>query len=711
MGMSSKAQNICYGVVAAIGLILIIVSMAGFAYFPPLIQSQVFENLDLTDTESEGYKNFMAPPVPLYMSFNMYHVVNPEDIKNGSKPILEEIGPFVYREKREKRDPELSPDGCSITTAQYKSYHFDPEKTNELCPSCGDARTTNVTLINAAYVGILQFIREGFTKELADRCVLGMCLNDNLQQMIDRISCAVHHSKWSTSFAVFGDGYNYPDCERPLKPDPQWEVFKDDLFVTVSVDDFLFQGYHSGAIQIMQQELIGRWGLDDPTSDVYVDPFSPLALFNWTYPLIRKPYVLQWSNETNGVNETLSFAALNTKNDTINNEHYEIDTGKCGPRSEDNWWLRDPNEADNEMINYMQIKQWGPKAGRLNYSITPDVLCHDNETTCFDNPLEGGPYDDFGWWTQNNGYQCFNDSTHRRDFCYDSNDQMQNHNNICNWPRGTDGQQFHPYVDKDERLFIFQTDICRSLYMDYKEDVEFKGVKSYKFVVPKEALDVSTEYNLGFCKEVQRGVIEKTKFKDGSGGQEYHTVDWDACVEYESFQENPEDSKINIEACKNQTGYDRSHDCKAGILDISKCMEGAAVTISSPHFYQSDPALWQMFENMSNPDETPEKYETFMYVEPYTGAALSLHKRLQFNIPLHRDSHSAFMGDLWEEHSLFPMFWIEEFADLDDAYQETLNDMLIKPLKIIDGVQWTLFAVGVVMVIVAAILFAIKCCK
>ena len=70
----------------------------------------------------------------------------------------------------------------------------------------------------------------------------------------------------------------------------------------------------------MQQELIGRWGLDDPTSDVYVDPFSPLALFNWTYPLIRKPYVLQWSNETNGVNETLSFAALNTKNDTINNE-------------------------------------------------------------------------------------------------------------------------------------------------------------------------------------------------------------------------------------------------------------------------------------------------------------------------------------------------------------------------------------------------------
>lgn len=48
------------------------------------------------------------------------------------------------------------------------------------------------------------------------------------------------------------------------------------------------------------------------------------------------------------------------------------------------------------------------------------------------------------------------------------------------------------------------------------------------------------------------------------------------------------------------------------------------------------------------------------------------------------------MENLWEEHSLFPMFWIEEYGDLDDTYKETLDDMLIKPLKIIDGVQWTL---------------------
>ena len=46
--------------------------------------------------------------------------------------------------------------------------------------------------------------------------------------------------------------------------------------------------------------------------------------------------------------------------------------------------------------------------------------------------------------------------------------QLLNNTNTCNWPRGTDGQQFHPYIEKKERLWIFQTDICRSLYMDFQ---------------------------------------------------------------------------------------------------------------------------------------------------------------------------------------------------------------------------------------------------
>ena len=62
----------------------------------------------------------------------------------------------------------------------------------------------------------------------------------------------------------------------------------------------------------------------------------------------------------------------------------------------------------------------------------------------------------------------------------------------------------------------------------------------------------------------------------------------------------------------------------------------------------------------------------------------------QFNIPLHKDKHSAYMDNLKEDHYLFPMFWIEEFADLDNDYKEKLNDMLYKPINLIAAGQWTL---------------------
>ena len=61
-----KSAICCFLALAFIGIILIAVSMAGFAYFPPLIQSQVFKNLDLADLESEGFKNFVSKNTEWY---------------------------------------------------------------------------------------------------------------------------------------------------------------------------------------------------------------------------------------------------------------------------------------------------------------------------------------------------------------------------------------------------------------------------------------------------------------------------------------------------------------------------------------------------------------------------------------------------------------------------------------------------------------------
>ena len=57
---------------------------------------------------------------------------------------------------------------------------------------------------------------------------------------------------------------------------------------------------------------------------------------------------------------------------------------------------------------------------------------------------------------------------------------------------------------------------------------------------------------------------------------------------------------------------------------------------------------------------------------------------------MHKAKDAAFMTNLWQDDALFPMFWIEEFADLDDNYKDTLDKMLGTPLKVVDAAQWTM---------------------
>lgn len=76
------------------------------------------------------------------MKFYFFNVTNYEDLlagttDNGGKPILEELGPYTYREDRIKQDlnwtDELSKGHLAF--GQYKSYTFLP---SESCEGCSE---------------------------------------------------------------------------------------------------------------------------------------------------------------------------------------------------------------------------------------------------------------------------------------------------------------------------------------------------------------------------------------------------------------------------------------------------------------------------------------------------------------------------------------------------------------------------------------------
>ena len=62
--------------------------------------------------------------MPVFMKLRFLTVTNPAEVSNGAKPKLKELGPFAYRETREKRNI-LEVDGDKIHYASYMDYTFD----------------------------------------------------------------------------------------------------------------------------------------------------------------------------------------------------------------------------------------------------------------------------------------------------------------------------------------------------------------------------------------------------------------------------------------------------------------------------------------------------------------------------------------------------------------------------------------------------------
>ncbi len=135
----------------------------------------------------------------------------------------------------------------------------------------------------------------------------------------------------------------------------------------------------------------------------------------------------------------------------------------------------------------------------------------------------------------------------------------------------------------------------------YQEESSLMDIPSYRFVLPYRALQANTTFNLGFCMEVERD-----------------EADWNQCA-----VPDPSDPEVlNLTACN--LG---SRSCPDGLLDITRCMERAPVALSSPYFYQGAEFLRDDFKDFPAPNRT--QHETSIHVEPNSGVAMEIARRIQ----------------------------------------------------------------------------------
>ncbi|XP_076331595.1 platelet glycoprotein 4-like isoform X2 [Tachypleus tridentatus] len=217
----------------------------------------------------------------------------------------------------------------------------------------------------------------------------------------------------------------------------------------------------------------------------------------------------------------------------------------------------------------------------------------------------------------------------------------------CNMINGTDGGQFPPHVDKKDVLYVFSTDLCRSLYLEYEREVNILGIKAYRFTTPAKlfANPRTNPDNQCFCKDDKK------------------------CLH-------------------------------AGAIDLTTCKNGAPVVASAPHFYQGSK---EYIEGVVGLNPVKEQHQTFLDIEPMTGLVLNARKRIQLSLNVKRTPPIESLQKI--NDVLIPIAWLSESASLDEQKATLFKQQVQSPMKI--GMASTLAAtiVGAVWTVIFVLAF------
>ena len=221
----------------------------------------------------------------------------------------------------------------------------------------------------------------------------------------------------------------------------------------------------------------------------------------------------------------------------------------------------------------------------------------------------------------------------------------------ANMINGTDGSQFAPGTSSDDTLYVFVTQLCRSLYLTHDSNTEVQGIEALQFSVPAKA----------FLNETM----------------------------------NPDNK-----------GFCTSKCFPTGILDIGVCQPPSPVAIplfiSAPHFYLGANSLLEAVDGLS---PNKEEHGTFLNVEPHTGIPVKSSKRLQINVKIEHVDLITQTGKV--KKMFFPVFFLNETATIDKASADKLKSEVLSKFTIVHGVELGLVLLGALLMIIAFILLMI----
>ncbi|KAK3921174.1 Sensory neuron membrane protein 2 [Frankliniella fusca] len=176
--------------IAACGAALVVMgALLGWLLFPYVVDLVIGKQLALKQG-TDAWDRFVDLPIALDMKLSIFNVTNKEEIMQGMKPRVQEVGPFVYKQYRHKYDIKYNEKDDTVSYRQKLIHIFDEEQ------SAPFKATDMVTVVNPALLSMLGIMQ---------------------------------------NIPVLSKGTMFVDAAAPL-------LFPGGLFVTSTADDLLFRG-------------------------------------------------------------------------------------------------------------------------------------------------------------------------------------------------------------------------------------------------------------------------------------------------------------------------------------------------------------------------------------------------------------------------------------------------------------------------------------
>lgn len=228
----------------------------------------------------------------------------------------------------------------------------------------------------------------------------------------------------------------------------------------------------------------------------------------------------------------------------------------------------------------------------------------------------------------------------------------QGASDLSYWPKpyacqinGTDGSWFQPLYNKDlqsQRLYLYSTDVCRSLYAKWSAHSTILDIPTETFAIPSELFVNSSV--------------------------------------------NPDNAPFGLNV--------------SGVFDVSRCRQNAPIYISFPHFLYADDSVKNGVIGIA-PDELAHRV-TFD-IEPHTGLVLSAQKRLQINVRIPQNSHMRDFRNL--KSVIMPALWINESTIIDQSSADELKSQALNYFSIVKGVSIGLISLGCILIVITIIVY------